>query len=242
MSVTLQDCSGSRPHRRKEQGMARTIGSSAEETRLRILEVAQRLFVERGYAGTSVRDIVEQAHLTKGSLYYHFSSKDELLFALTSPLIAAIDEFVAEVRFAGTISPALMARLVDRFDEHAPLLCSLFGDPSVVREMMLRHRLPERVIALQIALGGGDDDASVLRGRCALGVIHAGVLAPGDPMAKTHPHRPRHQPSRLSADEKALVTRAALAVLDIPTTTPQPDKPTMGQKRLSPTGSARAPG
>jgi AcrR family transcriptional regulator len=196
--------------------MARTAGSAAEQTRQRILDAALRLFVERGFASTSVRDIVERLHLTKGSLYYHFASKDDLLFALTSPLVEAIDAFVAEVRGAGTISPPLLARLVDRFDRHAPLLRALFGDPAVVQGMMRRHRLPERVVALQAALGGGDDPAAVLRGRCALGVIHAGVLAPSDPTAKAGGHRPYHQRPRLTAAEKSFVTQAALAVLGVP--------------------------
>jgi AcrR family transcriptional regulator len=164
--------------------MARTVGSTAEQTRQRILDAAQRLFVERGYAGTSVRDIVEQLDMTKGSLYYHFASKDDLLFALTTPLVEAIDEFAADVRAAGRISTGLLARLVDRFDEHAPLMRAVFGDPSVVRGVMLRHRLPERMAALQAAMSGDGGPAAVLRGQCALGVIHAGVLSHGDPVAK----------------------------------------------------------
>jgi AcrR family transcriptional regulator len=196
--------------------MARTVGSAAEETRLRILDVAQRLFVERGYAGTSVRDIVEQLHMTKGSLYYHFAAKDELLYALVTPLVDAIDEFVAEVGAAGRISAPLLARLVDRFDEHAPLLRALFGDPSVMRGVMLRHRLPDRIVALQAAMSGDGDRAAVLRGQCALGVIHAGVLAPVGSAEKTEPFRPDRQRPRLTEAEKSFVTRAAMAVLGVP--------------------------
>lgn len=198
--------------------MARTVGSAAEETRERILDVARRLFVERGYAGTSIRDIAEDLRMTKGSLYYHFSSKEELLNALMTPLVAEQDAFVTDLRAAGTMTAGLLARLVDIFDEHASLLRSLFGDPSVVREMMVRHQLPERLIALQRVIGGGDDPTAVLRGRCVLGVIHAGVLAAGDPSAKAS-HcvgEPHAQRSRLTGEQKAFVIAAAMAVLAVP--------------------------
>lgn len=198
--------------------MARTVGSAAEETRERILDAARRLFVERGYAGTSIRDIAEDLRMTKGSLYYHFSSKEELLNALMTPLVAEQDGFVTDLRAAGTMTAGLLARLVDIFDEHASLLRSLFGDPSVVREMVVRHQLPERLIALQRVIGGGDEPTAVLRGRCVLGVIHAGVLAVGDLRAKASQctGEPYAQRSRLTGEQKAFVIAAAMAVLAVP--------------------------
>jgi len=74
--------------------MARTVGSAAEDTRARILATAAELFVERGYAGTSVRDISQRLGMTKGSLYYHFTAKEDVLVALLEPLFEAVDAFV----------------------------------------------------------------------------------------------------------------------------------------------------
>lgn len=48
-------------------------------TRLRILDAAARLFREKGYAGTTQRDIASECGMQPGSLYYHFASKDEVL-------------------------------------------------------------------------------------------------------------------------------------------------------------------
>jgi AcrR family transcriptional regulator len=198
--------------------VARTVGSVAEDTRERILDAALRLMIEQGYAGTSVRDIAERLRMTKGSLYYHFSSKDDLLYALLTPLVDALDGFVAEAQAAGRMSAALLRRLVEMFDEHAPLLRAVMGDPSVVRGMMLRHRLPERLGTLLEVLGGGTDSAARLRARCVLGVIHAGVLAPTDPMLKPELCAPGPTPPqpRLTEAEKSYVTEAARAVLGIP--------------------------
>jgi AcrR family transcriptional regulator len=194
--------------------LARTVGSAADDTRQRILDVAQRLIVQRGYHATSIRDIADELGMTKASLYYHFSSKDDLLFALTTPFVEAMEEYVAEVRAAGKLTAPLLKRLVDRFDEQAPLMRAMMGDPAVVRSTMLRHKLPQRFSSLLAALGGGADAEAQLRARCALGVIHGGVLAPGDPTEdfdSAPPPRPR-----LTEAQKSFVAAAALAVLKLP--------------------------
>jgi AcrR family transcriptional regulator len=51
----------------------------AAATRERLLELAARLFVERGYDAVSLRDIAVEAGVTKGAIYGHFTSKGQLL-------------------------------------------------------------------------------------------------------------------------------------------------------------------
>ncbi len=58
---------------------------SGEDTRQRILDVSAELFVDQGYDGTSLREIAERLGVTKAALYYHFSSKDQILRALLEP-------------------------------------------------------------------------------------------------------------------------------------------------------------
>jgi len=62
------------------------------DTRQRILDVAARLFAAHGFAGTSIRDIAADLGLTKAALYYHFSSKEELLHELVAQPILAMRE------------------------------------------------------------------------------------------------------------------------------------------------------
>jgi AcrR family transcriptional regulator len=62
--------------------MARvTRETSKTMTRERLLAEAQRLFRERGYAATSLEQIAEAADVTKGAIYGHFSSKEDLLLS-----------------------------------------------------------------------------------------------------------------------------------------------------------------
>ena len=54
-----------------------------EVTEERILDVAQRLFLEKGYENTTIQDIVsELGGLTKGAVYHHFKSKEEIMDAV----------------------------------------------------------------------------------------------------------------------------------------------------------------
>lgn len=70
--------------------MARRTRAEAEETREKLLDSALELFYERGYAGTNLTSIAKQLGLTKGAVYWHFSSKTALLFALAERMEARI--------------------------------------------------------------------------------------------------------------------------------------------------------
>jgi len=53
-----------------------------EEKRQEILTVAERLFCLKGYEATSIQDILDVLHASKGGFYHHFASKEELLDTL----------------------------------------------------------------------------------------------------------------------------------------------------------------
>lgn len=53
-----------------------------EATKERILAAAEQLVFERGYAGTSLDEIIEKVGLTKGAFFYHFKSKEDLARAV----------------------------------------------------------------------------------------------------------------------------------------------------------------
>jgi AcrR family transcriptional regulator len=58
-----------------------TRQTSKAATRARLLDEARRLFREHGYAATSLEQIAEAAGVTKGAIYGHFSSKEQLLIS-----------------------------------------------------------------------------------------------------------------------------------------------------------------
>ena len=48
----------------------------------KILEVSQRLFLEKGYDNTKIQDIADELGMTKGAIYHHFKSKEEIMDVL----------------------------------------------------------------------------------------------------------------------------------------------------------------
>lgn len=66
------------------------------DTRQRIQEVARDLFAEKGVQRTSLQDIASRLGITKPALYYHFSSRDDLVRSILQPLIDEGERFVAE--------------------------------------------------------------------------------------------------------------------------------------------------
>src|SRR5438067_1482838 len=64
-------------------------------TRRNVLRAAQDLFGRSGYHQATLRDIAEEAGVSKGAVYYNFASKEELFLAL---LDARMDERLREIR------------------------------------------------------------------------------------------------------------------------------------------------
>ena len=62
--------------------MARKKKEEAQKTRQQLIEAAIRLFATRGVASTTLTDIADAAQLTRGAVYWHFSSKAEIFNAI----------------------------------------------------------------------------------------------------------------------------------------------------------------
>ncbi|MGA7079467.1 MAG: TetR/AcrR family transcriptional regulator [Terriglobales bacterium] len=67
------------------------------EPRQEILRTAARLFQQRGYDATSMNDVAAALKLSKGGLYHHFQSKDEILFHIMSHAMQITEERVINV-------------------------------------------------------------------------------------------------------------------------------------------------
>ncbi|HEY2956935.1 MAG TPA: ScbR family autoregulator-binding transcription factor [Actinomycetota bacterium] len=94
------------------------------ETRRRILEVAAEAFSERGYAGTSLSDVLKASGLTKGGFYFHFPSKEALALATLRH---------KQEQWAAAVMAAVLrhSRALDQLDAMVDALCDLHEqDPT----------------------------------------------------------------------------------------------------------------
>jgi TetR/AcrR family transcriptional regulator, cholesterol catabolism regulator len=64
------------------------------DSRQEILRTAARLFQQRGYDATSMNDVAASLKLSKGGLYHHFQSKDEILFEIMNHAMDITEERV----------------------------------------------------------------------------------------------------------------------------------------------------
>ncbi|RMG57817.1 MAG: TetR/AcrR family transcriptional regulator [Deltaproteobacteria bacterium] len=71
------------------------MGRRGDDTRGRILRVARKLMSERGYVGTTLKDIEKETGLTRGSIYHHYASKEdmgkEILSSAKKDLLSFVD-------------------------------------------------------------------------------------------------------------------------------------------------------
>lgn len=143
------------------------VDARRTDTRARILETAAELFSERGYAGTSIRDIAERLDVTKAALYYHFASKSEILHALVDQPIEAIRGVIAQELDVST--PAArriyVCAVLTALTECPPGAVRVFKDPDLHRQLGIGVSTSgiTDVLAVELARGicGVQDPADI---------------------------------------------------------------------------------
>lgn len=83
--------------------MGRTVLSAGARKDL-ILDAAQHLFVSKGFQATTVEDILTATGIAKGTLYYHFAGKDQVLAALIERTVARVAQH-AQAIAASDLAP-----------------------------------------------------------------------------------------------------------------------------------------
>ena len=69
-----------------------------EETVRKILDTAERLFIEKGYEHASLQDILDETGLSKGAIYHHFASKEDIFYSVCDRIGRRNGEVLARVR------------------------------------------------------------------------------------------------------------------------------------------------
>lgn len=67
-------------------------GDKGEKRKQELLKIAYRLILSKGYEETSIDEIIAEAQIAKGTFYYHFKSKEEMLEALINQMITEQSE------------------------------------------------------------------------------------------------------------------------------------------------------
>lgn len=153
------------------------------EGRGRILDEARTLFLERGFAATSMQEIADAVGMTKPALYYHFKDKQELLLAV---LGREMEDGHQAFREALSLNDDLQARLeagaIWSFSRVKGDLGRLMSDmhrvlpPERVQQFKCSHPMPVDTISQTIseAMARGEipsDQDPVVLARLYVGMI-----------------------------------------------------------------------
>ena len=118
-----------------------------EVTVERILDAAQRLFLEKGYDNTTIQDIVDElGGLTKGAVYHHFKSKEEIMDAVGDRMFFANNPFEAVKKrsdLSGLEKLREVIRLNNAEEQRTELTLQsvpVAKNPRLLAEMLISNR------------------------------------------------------------------------------------------------------
>ena len=98
-----------------------------EQTRNFILETAFRLFIEKGYERTSIQDIIDQlGGLSKGAIYHHFKSKEDILTAVCERMTDESNQLLLDIRDRPGLTGQEKLKLIFRASLDRPVQDQLF--------------------------------------------------------------------------------------------------------------------
>ena len=137
---------------------------SPNPTRERIHDAGLTLFNERGYTGTTVRELADACGLTPGAIYNHYASKEALLFAIVDRVHDEADAVLGETLRAAGREPT------DQLDA----LAAAFTAFHIARPRETRVANRD-----YIYLPGGERD-SIVRRRRRVRALFADVLRAGE--------------------------------------------------------------
>jgi AcrR family transcriptional regulator len=146
----------------------------------RLLDTARALFLEHGYAGTSLQMIADELGVTKAALYYHVKTKDDLLAALVTPVLAELERLLDEIEAApARRRPRLFVdRYVDFLLQHRGVSALGVRDATFVTHPLvvdvvvrIQRRIKRLLHADELSFEEG------VRFAGALGALQAGVAA-----------------------------------------------------------------
>ncbi len=119
------------------------------DTRDRVLQVVLALFADRGYRGTSLRDIARRIGIKAPSLLHHFPSKQQLYLAVLDRIFNGMEDSAHRVmKLPGGFHEQMRRAIADSIDfiarepDAMKLLWKEFADESGVGRQVMKRRLP----------------------------------------------------------------------------------------------------
>ena len=116
--------------------MARSEEDKAAKKEI-ILKAALRVFARKGYHKTTMTDVAEEAQLGRGTVYWHYKSKEELFFAMYESELAEMDKYFEEIAVCNLSALEKIKKMIElttdfysRSEEFCKIMLNVFGESS----------------------------------------------------------------------------------------------------------------
>lgn len=124
-----------------------------EERKRRIVKIAQGMFMRKSYDSTSVDEIIAMAGIAKGTFYYYFDSKDELLEAVVGEILRECEMRASRVLAVNVSTPEKIAGIVMAFQMSGNefKICEAINkEENIVMHNRLNDELIEKIVPLLV--------------------------------------------------------------------------------------------
>jgi len=122
-----------------------------EKRKLDLLQIAYKMFITRGYENTSVDDIISEAGIAKGTYYYYFESKEQMLEEVIGMMIEQETEAASKVLDTDLGIPQKIVGIISSVrptEEESPIEGALMRPENVLMHDKIKRKLIEAVAPL----------------------------------------------------------------------------------------------
>lgn len=160
----------------------------AEDKKIRILDSARKLLIQRGFQDIAMDDVAREAGVAKGTLFLYYESKDELFTAVYADMVDRLGRTFDDLLSTDSKGPALLEKLVrvvlSCFEDNRDFL-SQFGvgkfpacGARSAERLMDKFRENHKRVAslLERALGPADRKTSAFRTSALFGLCRSAMM------------------------------------------------------------------
>ena len=122
-----------------------------ERRKQELLQIAYRMFISRGYENTSVDEIIEEADIAKGTYYYYFETKEQMLEEVIGMMIDQEMEAAGRILQAEIPVPQKIIGMISSLrptQEESPIEGALMQPENIVMHEKIRKKIVEMAVPL----------------------------------------------------------------------------------------------
>lgn len=122
-----------------------------EKTKLELLKIAYKMFLSKGYENTSIDEIIEEAKIAKGTYYYHFKSKEQMLEEVIQMMIDEYEMRANEILNSDLDLSEKMIGIITSFrpnNDEFQIVDTLNRQDNLIMHNKINRQVIERVVPM----------------------------------------------------------------------------------------------